>query len=420
LQRPELFSSSKEFIGVCAFFVLLLLIHLFFKYESYQHFIVKPFYYTYANVITAYSKKRNSRVYQVIKLRSDEGYTFYTTTHRRENLNHKRLRLQIFPNKNIHFKDFLGTFYVKSKIKHQEKIPQGFKERVLDRVVKQHDNRALHSFYNAIFFAAPLQKEVREQIAKLGVSHLVALSGFHIGILWGLIYGLLLLLYKPLQQKYFPYRFALFDVGLVAMLLLGLYVCFVGYPASLLRSYAMVFVGWAVVLMGLELLRFRFLGIVMLSLVAIFPSLLVSLGFWLSVAGVFYIFLLLRYIDFFKKWVVTLVVIPIGIFILMLPIVHTVFGITSTYQLLSPLWSILFVPFYPLAILLHLLGMGGVFDSALLWLLNLPQATQEHSLPWWATLFYIALSIGAIWQKRAFYIVVTLAFIYGAYIFINP
>ena len=49
------------------------------------------------------------------------------------------------------------------------------------------------------FFATPLAKEVREKISLFGVSHLVALSGFHLGILWALVYGGLLLLYRPLQ-----------------------------------------------------------------------------------------------------------------------------------------------------------------------------------------------------------------------------
>ena len=418
MQKPELFSNSKEFIGVSVLLVLLLFIHLSFKYYSYQTFISKPFYYTYAEVLNAYSKKKNNRVYQVIKLRSDEGYTFYTTTHRRETFAHKRLRLQIFPDKGIDFWEYLGTFYVKSKIKHQEKLPDTFKTSLKKSVALQHREHNLQQFYNAIFFATPLDAHLREHIAKLGVSHLVALSGFHIGILWGLIYGILLLLYSPLQQRFFPYRFALFDVGLVAMLILGTYVWFVGSPASLLRSYAMVFVGWAVLLMGLELLSFRFLSLVMLLLLVIFPSLLVSLGFWLSVTGVFYIFLLLRYFDSTNKWIVTLLVIPLGIFMLMLPIVHTVFGMTSSYQLLSPLLSILFVPFYPLVMLLHLLGLGGILDSVLLWLFSLPQESQEKLLPLWAMVGYVALSIGAIWQERLFYVVVGMAVVYGVYLFL--
>jgi len=399
------------------FFLLVILVRLFFQYQSYQSFISKPFYYTYAKVLNAYEKSKGGKRYQVLKLRSDDGFTFYTTNHSKDDFHHKRLRLQIFPNKSISFKDYLGTFYVKSRIKNQHLLPLAFKDDLLKKVAAHHKDTSLQSFYNAIFFATPLDRELREKISMLGVSHLVALSGFHLGILWGLVYGLLLLLYRPLQQHFFPYRHALFDVGLVAMILLGAYLWFVDFPPSLLRSYAMVLVGWIVLLLGMELLSFTFLTTIMLILVALFPSLLVSLSFGLSVAGVFYIFLLLGYTKGVRVWIISLLFIPLGIFVLMLPVVHTVFAVTSGYQLLSPLLSLLFVPFYPLVILLHLLGFGSVFDTVLLGLFSMPQNSIEVLLPMWAMLGYIGLSLGAIWSKKVFYAVISLASFYAIYIF---
>jgi competence protein ComEC len=418
LEKPKLFPEKQTFIWFVAILLLLIVIRLAFHYHAYKEFIAKPFYYTTATVITSYEKTKKNKRYKVLKLKSDEGFTFYTTTHRKENFNHKHLRLQIFPNESIGFKDYLGTFYVKSKIKYQEKIPITFKDKALNYVAMQHENSALATFYNAIFFATPLEKALREKIALLGVSHLVALSGFHLGILWGLVYGLLLLLYRPLQQKYFPYRHALFDVGMVAMCILGFYVWFVDFPPSLVRSFAMVLVGWGVLLLGMELLSFSFLASVFLLLTLLFPSLLVSLSFWLSVAGVFYIFLLLQYTKTWNKWSITLGVIPIGIFILMLPVVHTIFGVTSVYQLMSPILSLLFVFFYPLVMLLHILGLGGIFDTYLLWLFSLPMDSVVSMIPSWLTLGYLGLSIIAIWYRKVFYMVLGLAILYMFYLFI--
>ncbi len=418
LEKPKLFPEKKTFAWVILFFLLFILIRLFFEYQSYKDLISKPFYYTHANVLHAYQKSKGDQHYQVLKLRSDEGLTLYTTNYSQNNFEHKRLRLQIFPNEKISFSDYLGTFYVKSRIKDQAVLPLTLKDRLLEKVASQHDNSALGSFYNAIFFATFLEKALREKISMLGVSHLVALSGFHLGILWGLVYGLLLLIYRPLQQHFFPYRHALFDVGAVAMILLGVYLWFVDFPPSLLRSYAMVLVGWIVLLLGMELLSFTFLTTIILILLALFPSLLVSLGFWLSVSGVFYIFLLLQYSKGFNAWVITLIFIPLGIFVLMLPIVHTVFPVTSGYQLLSPLLSLLFIPFYPFVMLLHLLGFGSLFDSALLALFTLPKISTESLLPLWVTVGYIGLSIGAIWSKRLFLSVTGLALLYANYIFL--
>jgi len=418
LEKPKLFSCRKGFLVAMAVLMAVIVLRLFIEYQSYQSFISKPFYYTYANVITAYEKVKKEKRYKVLKLKSEEGYLFYTTSHKKEDFNHKRLRLQLFPDVSIGFRDYLGTFYVKSKIKHQEKLPKTFKDTLLEKVASQHEHKEIQTFYNAIFFATALSKTLRDQIAKLGVSHLVALSGFHLGILWSLVYGLLLLLYRPFQQKFFPYRHALFDVGLVAMILLGAYLCFVDFPPSLVRSYAMVLLGWAVLLLGMKLLSFSFLTSVLLLLMALFPSLLVSLSFWLSVAGVFYIFLLLQYSKTQSKWVISFVHIPLGIFILMLPVVHYTFGATNIYQLLSPLLSIVFVPFYPLVMGLHLLGIAGVLDAALLWLFSLPQESTEKLLPLWMTLGYVGLSIGAIWSKKLFYGVLGLASLYMFYLFI--
>ncbi len=418
LEKPKLFPEKKTFAWVILFFLLFILIRLFFEYQSYKDLISKPFYYTHANVLHAYQKSKGDQHYQVLKLRSDEGLTLYTTNYSQNNFEHKRLRLQIFPNEKISFSDYLGTFYVKSRIKDQAVLPLTLKDRLLEKVASQHDNSALGSFYNAIFFATFLEKALREKISMLGVSHLVALSGFHLGILWGLVYGLLLLIYRPLQQHFFPYRHALFDVGAVAMILLGVYLWFVDFPPSLLRSYAMVLVGWIVLLLGMELLSFTFLTTIILILLALFPSLLVSLGFWLSVSGVFYIFLLLQYSKGFNAWVITLIFIPLGIFVLMLPIVHTIFPVTSGYQLLSPLLSLLFIPFYPFVMLLHLLGFGSLFDSALLALFTLPKISTESLLPLWVTVGYIGLSIGAIWSKRLFLSVTGLALLYANYIFL--
>jgi competence protein ComEC len=418
LEKPSLFSDRRSFIGFTLLLFVFLFIRLGFLYNSYKEFTAKPFYYTDATVLTSYEKIKHKSRYTVLKLRSDEGFTFYTTSHRKENFNNKRLRLQLFPNEGISFMDYLGTFYVKSKIKDQETLAYTFKDRLLNDVERQHESMALSSFYNAIFFATPIDKVLREKISLLGVSHLVALSGFHLTILWGLVYGFLLLLYRPLQQRYFPYRHALMDVGMVAMITLGVYVWFVDFPPSLVRSYAMVFLGWIVLLLGMELLSFMFLGTVVFSLLALFPSLLVSLSFWLSVAGVFYIFLLLQYTKHVDKRVIAMFIIPVGIFILMLPFVHGTFGLTSGYQLLSPLLSLLFVPFYPFVMFLHLAGMGSLLDSAVLWIFSLPTQSTIQLLPSWIVAIYVVLSLFSMGSKKIFYTTFGFACLYMVYLFI--
>jgi len=423
LEKPKLFPTKRGFILTLGFLFFILAIRMGLSYQSYQDFIKKPFYYTYATVITAYEKKKNNRRYQVLKLKSDEGFVFYTTTQQKKNLNYHRLRLQMFPNDEIRFIDYLGTFYSISNIKKQERLPISTKEKLLNKIATQHNTRTMTSFYQAIFFATWVEKSLRESIALLGVSHLVALSGFHLGILWGLVYGLLNFIYRPFQQKFFPYRYALFDIGIVAMAILGFYVYFVDFPPSLLRSYAMILIAWVALLLGIELLSFPFLSVIIALLLALFPSLLLSLAFWFSVAGVFYIYLVLYYSQDYSKYLISLICIPFGIFMLMLPIVHTVFSLTSVYQLLSPFLSLIFIVFYPLVMLLHLLGLGGVLDSLLLGLFTLAPRialieNEAFRLELWMFLIYLVFSIFSMASKRIFMGLLGLSFGYGIYLFL--
>lgn len=133
LEKPKLFPEKKTFVWAMIILLLLILIRLFFQYQSYQSFISKPFYYTHAKVLNAYEKTKGDKRYQVLKVRSEDGFTFYTTNYSKDDFNHKRLRLQIFPNKSIGFKDYLGTFYVKSRVKDQELLFLTFKDDLLKK-----------------------------------------------------------------------------------------------------------------------------------------------------------------------------------------------------------------------------------------------------------------------------------------------
>jgi len=229
---------------------------------------------------------------------------------------------------------------------------------------------------------------------------------------------LLHLLYKPLQQRYFPYRYSLLDLGIITIAVLGFYLWFVDSPPSLLRSFTMLTVAWVVLLLGIELLSFSLLSFVILLLLALFPLLISSLGFWFSVAGVFYIFLLLQWTKGHNIWLINLLYIPFGIFLFMLPAVHSVFGVTALWQLLSPFLSLLFIVFYPLVIALHLVGYGGVLDDLLLWLFSLPSIEKESILSIEFFGVYILLSLLAIKSRVALLSVFLMALLYFCYLYL--
>ena len=417
LESPALFGSRREFAWFAVIMLVIISGRLAWEYHRYRSFVSQPFVYTKATVLNVYPRQNDHRSYTVLKVRDDHGKRVYITAYRNDLLRGDRLYLKLFPSETIGFWNYLGGMYCKSRIQKVTHPHKGAREKIESAINAQHADEDLQEFYRAIFLATPLSPSLRNRIASLGVSHLVALSGFHLGILWAVLYPIFLWPYRLLVQRRRPYRHALFDVGIVVMILLGAYVFWTGNPPALLRAYVMLFLGWLMVLAGIELVSFPFLLTIVLFLSALFPAMLVSLGFWLSVAGVFYIFLILDYCKAADKRLVALGCIPVGIFVLMQPIVHSFFPMTTPWQLLSPLLSLGFVLFYPLAFVLHLLGAGGVLDGPLRSLFSLNAASEEHLLPVWAAVAYLVLSLGAIGRRKVFWVLGAVATGYGVYLF---
>jgi competence protein ComEC len=418
LEKPKLFLTLKEFWFVVAIFLTLFTIRLYFLYSEYQSFIVKPFYFTYVEVLQQYEKEKKGKSYTILRVYSEElNLNFFTRSYKKEIFLGKRVRLKLFPKEEMKFSEYLGTSFISSRINTIKYKSNSLKPSLLSLIESQHNEPMIVSFYQAIFLATPINRELRYQISKLGVSHLIALSGFHLAIISGVLFFLFRPLYRMIQQRYFPYRFDLIDIGLFVLILLGFYVWFVDSPASLLRSYGMMVVGWIVLILGIELVSFTLLITIVMILLLLFPKLLVSLAFWFSIWGVFYIFLLLkRFSTIPKIWMTPLI--SFGIFLLMLPIVHVIFPLTSTLQLYSPLLSLTFTIFYPLSIILHIIGLGGLFDRWLWELFILDSSVVDIELDMGLGIVYMILSLGAVYSKVLFYLLLLTSFSFMGWIFL--
>jgi len=417
IEKPKLFLNVKQFWFSMIFLILILLFRIFFLYEEYQLFRDKPLYFTEVKVLQAYEKTKNKRNYTVLKLYSpDLNLNFFTITSIPSKEIHQRLRMKLFPNYKMRFQDYLSTSFISSNVNEVYKEEESLKGKILNFIEKQHLNPMIANFYSAIYLAQPVEKELRESISKLGISHLIALSGFHLALLSSMLFFFLRPLYRVFQQRYFPYRFDVIDIGFSVLVLLGWYVWFVDAPASLIRSYMMLLSGWTLLLLGVELLTLSFLTTIVLILLILFPYLLFSLAFWLSIIGVFYIFLLLQYFSDLPKVVVTFII-SFGLFLLMQPIVHLIFPLTTPYQLLSPFLSLLFSIFYPLSIFLHLFGVGDLLDTLLMQLFAMKSIQESISLPIMGTALYLLLSLGAFFFKKLFYLLLGISLLFFFYFF---
>ncbi len=408
IEKPNLFSNYREFLMLSISLLILVFIRVGDYYSDYKEFITKPFYYTYAKVKHIYPKAN----YNIIKVETTEGLIIFTGVTNRVNYLNTTIRIKISPNNNLSFVEYINGFYTQIKIKKVIKNGDNrLKDYINNLIETQHKDSEIIEFYKAIFLASKISKSLREKVASLGISHLIALSGLHLTILWSVIYFILLLPYKYFQKRFFSYRNSFFDIGVISIVLLGVYTIFVGSPPSLIRSFIMMLFSWIFLIMGIKIFSFQSLSLVVLIILSLFPTLITSIALWFSIAGVFYIFLIERYSNNIQNKILKYTIFPIGIYLFMLPITHSIFYITNIYQLTSPILSISFVLFYPISIFLHIIGYGGLFDEVLILLFNLPSSAISFDMVIPLDLFviYLVVSIASIWSRLSFYLLVLLA-----------
>ena len=404
MEKLPFLSGRKEwglFVAGCG---LLLALTLSLEFRNFQTLTDRKFFDLNATVIAQYQKtNKHGTPYWVLRLTSAEHGTFYTTTY--EDLKpiiRNKVRLTLIVER-VAFTDYLRGFYAPSfGLGLLPSKPPSLYDRLLSAIGDQHTNELTGQLYGALYLAAPVGKELREAINRYAVAHLVALSGFHLGILSLLIAAIVGWPYRLLQRRFFPWRNAFFDLGAITLAILGGYLVFTGTVPSLLRAFAMLAFGLFLAARHIRLVSFVNLAVVGLFLIALFPRLALSIGFGLSMAGVFFILLYLRYFGH-RPARESAVGISLYVFAAMLPVVHFFFPLTTHAQLLSPVLSLLFTLFYPALLLLHLIGFGHLADGALLWALNLPIGVWQVSTPLWLLTAYLVLSIAAIFHRFIHY-----------------
>ncbi len=403
-ERIDLFESKKDFLLFGVLIFLLLFLSLSFEYYRYTKVTKKKSYLTLATVVNQYQKSKNSYSYWVLKLKSDDGFTFYTSASIKfPKIKNYTAFVRIYP-KNLSFLEFLDSFYAKSYFIKLYKPKIDPLEHYLETI----HNSTIATIYKALYLAKPLTYELYEHFSALGISHLFAISGFHLGILSAVSFFLLGLLYAPFHKQLFPYRHKQRDLFFLTAILALVYLWYLNFPPSLLRSFAMFIVGFLLYDRGFKLLSLQTLFIAIALLLALFPRLFFSTSFWLSVIGVYYILLFLLHFSHIGK-IKTLFFLPIWIFFVMYPISASLFHIHTPYQLLSIPLTALFTLFYPLSILLHLFGQGELLDPLIHFMTQLKPTLTTITFPK-ELIIYTILSLLAIRSKELCYLLFLFSF----------
>ncbi len=403
LEKVSLFTSKRDFFTFLLACGFILIYSLLIEFQNYKKLTGFDSALVTATVIKQYMKTKETktgklRTYQVLKLKADKGFSFYTTLKKNfPPVKGEKLELELFAAKVTLYEFFTG-FYAYSRVLNIDETVT-LKQRLNSYLSKTHENKDIANIYQALYTATPLSWELQGRFSSLGVSHLLAISGFHLGVLSALLFFLLKYPYKLLQDRYFPYRNSKSDLFIIVAIALLSYLLFLDSPASLLRAFTMLIIGFILYDRGMKIVSMQTLFLTLILLLSFFPRLLFSLGFWLSMSGVFYIFLfLIHFKHLHRIW--QFILVPFWVYILMLPFSLAIFGSFSIYHPLSILWTTLFTLFYPLSIVLHIVGFGNLFDGILESFISLGEIQMTVALEYKWLFLHIALSFLGMWKKE--------------------
>lgn len=421
LEKLSLFNTKKEFLLFILTSLFILSYSLLIEFNNYTNLTKFDSNLVNATVIKQYektkpTKKGKLKTYQVLKLKSDRGFTFYTTVGKNfPNSVNKKLQLEIWAGK-ISFYEYMRYFYAFSKVLNID-TNSTLKQKLNSRISSQHQNQDIVDIYQALYTATPLDSKLQSTFSTLGISHLFAISGFHLGVLAGLLFFLFKAPYKFFQNSYFPYRSYKVDSFIIISSILLLYLLFLDSPASLLRSFVMLVIGFVLYDRGFKIISMMTLFLTVVFILSFFPRLFFSIGFWLSVSGVFYIFLfMINFKHLSKTW--QFILIPFWVYLMMLPISLSIFENFSLYHPISILWTTLFTLFYPLSILLHLIGLGDLLNNSLVWIISLGEVENKLYIPWYIGVSFVLLSLLGIFKRIFIWLILCFAliiFIYSIY-----
>ncbi|OOP81709.1 competence protein [Helicobacter pylori] len=377
------------------FLSLLLAINLYLEYLNYQKLDFSKPTSLNAQILLQYPKTKDQKTYFVLKLQS-KNMIFYTTI--KEPLKNLQYRhAQFFGKiKSCSFLEslkscFFQTYSFSLTRKHN------FKSHLCHSIDSTHSSALVGNLYRALFIGDSLNKDLRDRANALGINHLLAISGFHLGILSASVYFLFFLFYAPLQKRYFPYRNAFYDIGVLVWVFLLGYLLLLDFLPSFFRAFLMGLLGFLACFFGVRLLSFKLLVLACCIAIALLPKLLFSVGFLLSVCGVWYIFLFLKHTQIFFKDSSFLmrsfqaIVLSVLVFLNMLIVAHAFFPMFSPYQLFSIPLGLIFIVFFPLSLFLHAVGLGSLLDHFLSMPLTIP--TISISSPLWLLGAHLFLTI---------------------------
>ncbi len=268
------------------------------------------------------------------------------------------------------------------KIKHDRDIKilsknnLGFIEHIRlkfkNRILKFSENKDISGFYLSVLMGdkSYLSKELKNNMLSLGIIHLLAISGFHIAILFSVVYFICLFLLR-LSLKIIR-KIDIFKVSLVfSIVFINFYLVLIDFQTSASRAVIMI------TLFSLSKIfekKFNPVNILALSALIILltdKSAFLSIGFYLSFLAVMAFLIPIKAIKpYFKnlkkyqKIILEYLVVNLTVFIVTMPVLLFTFHKISLGQIV---FNFIFIPLfsfiiYPVALFLVLFKISFLID----------------------------------------------------------
>lgn len=315
--------------------------------------------------VITYIKKDNDKI--VFDIKSDNKYRITTYNKFNYNLGDKLLVSGVFinPSNNTVFNLFNYRKYLLSKnikeisnnpkielISKNKNILYLLKNKMIKHIEKYKTKKYLKAF--VMGDTSDFEEDIKESYRSVGISHLLAISGMHVGVFL-LILNFLL---KKVKYKY-----------IIVFMFLLLFLFITNFSESLMRCTLFIFLNYLNKKFKLKIDNIYVIMLTGSILLLINPYLIYSVGFLFSVIITFFIILsrkLLENKSYFRKTLIISVI----CFLASIPILTYYF---FSINLLTPIFNLLFVPIvsfiiFPLGLITFIFPF---FDNLYFFILNI-------------------------------------------------
>jgi len=404
---------NKEVLAIILL-SFIFLINLSIEYNKYLELIDEEIYETKVEVLNIYEKPTNN----ILRLKA-QNFDFFVNIDKSESEDVKKsdmLSMAII-SFDVSFLDYLKGFYAKiiyfDKI---EKTPK-FIDKIIEKINSNHEDEMIKELFQTLFLGTTISRELRDICTNYGISHVIALSGFHLAVLSFTIYWILYFPYSFFHQRFFSYRNKKYDLILISLVILFYYLILTDIIPSLLRAFVMLVLTIYFLRSNIKIVSYSNLFFTFLIVIALFPKFLFSLGFWFSIIAVFYIFLFIQYFKNLNKYF-QIIFFDFWMFLVFNPIVHFYFPQTTYEQFLSIIINILFAIFYVFEIIAHIFGFAIYFDGFIKDFLSYKMNVFSVETPFYFLLIYMIFSLASVFNKKVFICLNILMLIFNFYLYL--